>query len=63
MKIESPVLTVHEIAELLRVHPITVYRLVARGELRPFKLGRMLRFDRKEIERWVAAKRRRRRLP
>jgi excisionase family DNA binding protein len=42
-------LTVVDAAEYLRVHRITVYRLVATGLLHPFKVGRFWRFPRSDI--------------
>jgi excisionase family DNA binding protein len=43
------VLTVDDVAEYLRVHPMTVYRLVAKGVLHSFKVGRFWRFLRSDI--------------
>jgi excisionase family DNA binding protein len=42
-------LTVKETAELFRVNPSTIYRLVARGQLHAIRIGRQLRFDAKEL--------------
>src|SRR5262249_23552017 len=44
-------LRVGEAADLLRVRPETVYRWVERGLLPSVRLGRLLRVDRKELER------------
>jgi excisionase family DNA binding protein len=60
MKRRPTVFTAHEIAEILRIHPTTVYRLVASGELHPYRVGRSLRFDQTEIEALVFPKARRR---
>src|SRR4051794_22140104 len=38
-------MTTHEVAVLLRVHPRTVQRLVERGELQAVHLGAAVRFD------------------
>ena len=46
------ILTLHDVAEYLRVHPSTVYRLIKRGELPRFKIGRDFRFNRESIDRW-----------
>jgi len=35
-------MTVAEVAALLQVHRITIYRLIAKGELHPFKIGQRL---------------------
>jgi excisionase family DNA binding protein len=50
MKLESPVLTVREVAEILRVHQVTVYRLIRNGTLSPLRVGRVWRFDRGQVE-------------
>lgn len=39
MKKMGEILTVAEVALLLRLHPTTIYRLVKRGELPGFKIG------------------------
>lgn len=35
------------------MHPVTVYRLVKEEKLPVFRIGRMLRFDADELERWM----------
>jgi excisionase family DNA binding protein len=52
--VASGVLTVGELAEYLRVHPSTIYRLLERKELPAFKVGRDWRFTTEEIDRWRA---------
>jgi excisionase family DNA binding protein len=47
------VLTVREVADLLRVHRCTIYRLLRKGELPAFKLGADWRFLRDEVELWT----------
>ena len=42
--------TVKELAELLRVTEMTIYRLVKRGELTAYHIGRAMRFRRDDIE-------------
>jgi excisionase family DNA binding protein len=49
------VMTVHDLAAYLRVHPSTIYRLVKRRELRAFKVGADWRFNREAIDRWRLA--------
>jgi excisionase family DNA binding protein len=47
------VLTLEEVAEFLRVHPSTIYRLLRRHDIPAFKLGADWRFNQESIERWV----------
>lgn len=47
------VLTANEVAALLRVHPTTVRAMVAAGSLPAIRAGRLLRFSRVAIERWL----------
>jgi excisionase family DNA binding protein len=46
--------TLREVAEYLKVHPVTVYRLVKSGQLPAARIGRDLRFDIRLVEQWVA---------
>ena len=57
MATETPkILTLPEVAELLRVHPITVYRMIKQGRLPSFRIGRVLRFDSAQLEDWLRAR-------
>lgn len=47
----SAVLTVSEAAALLRVSPKTVRRMIRRGELLSFHVGRLVRIRRDSLER------------
>lgn len=53
-------ITVQETADRMSVSRATLDRLVARGEFpQPFQFSdRTLRFDRDEVEGWIAAQRR-----
>jgi len=44
-----------EVAAFLRCDPSTVYELVDRGDLHAVRLGRVFRFTREEIARFVAS--------
>ena len=48
----SPVMTVRELADYLRVHPSTIYRLLKQKRIPAFKFGREWRFNRETIDRW-----------
>ena len=49
----TPLLTVAEAAELLRVHSNHVYELIRRGELPHVRLGRVIRLPRHRLEQWI----------
>lgn len=46
---KSAYLTVPEVADLLRVSRMTVYRLLDRGELRGYRMSRCVRIDRRDL--------------
>ncbi len=46
---EEELLTVKEVAEWLRVTPITIHRMVKQGGLKFYHIGKQLRFRREEI--------------
>jgi len=48
----SSILTIQDIAEYLRVHPTTIYRLLKKKQLPAFKVGRDWRFNLESIDRW-----------
>ena len=48
------ILTVQEVARYLRVHTMTVYRMIQRGDLPGVRVGRGWRFKRDQIDRWLA---------
>jgi excisionase family DNA binding protein len=48
------VLTIGEVAEMLRVHPTTVYRLLKRGDIPGFKIGGNWRVSVNALDRWVS---------
>ena len=47
------VMTISEVAEYLKVHNSTIYRLLKRGQLPGFKIGSDWRFDQREIDLWI----------
>ncbi|HYA35973.1 MAG TPA: helix-turn-helix domain-containing protein [Candidatus Binataceae bacterium] len=47
------VITVKELADYLRCHTSTVYRLLKRNELPAFKIGSDWRFNREAIDTWL----------
>jgi excisionase family DNA binding protein len=47
------ILTIPEVAELLRIAEKTVYTLAQRGEIPAFKVGGQWRFSRGAIQVWI----------
>jgi len=47
------ILTIREVAELLKINEKTAYRLAADGKIPGFKVGGSWRFDRQEITSWI----------
>jgi len=56
MSTTDHVLTLQEVADLLRVHPNTVYRRAREGTIPAFKIGSDWRFHRASIEEWMRAR-------
>lgn len=52
MASSTKVLTVNELAEYLRVHRSTIYRLLKKGQLPGFKIGSDWRFNVEVIDAW-----------
>ena len=52
----SPLLTIDEVADFLHVSKTSVYRLVERRELPFCRVGRTLRFTRRDLEAYLAAR-------
>lgn len=50
----AQVMTVFELAEYIKVHPSTIYRMLKHNpEIPAFKVGSDWRFDRDAIDRWL----------
>jgi excisionase family DNA binding protein len=47
-------LTVHEVAEIMRVSNMTVYRLIRAGELRAVRVGRGYRIRERDVESYLS---------
>ena len=52
---QGKIMTVRELAEYLRVHPSTIYRLLRHGTLPAFRVGSDWRFSREAIDLWRLA--------
>ena len=49
-------LTVKEVAEVLKIRPLTVYQYVCRGIIPSVKIGNCLRFDEEAINELIKSK-------
>jgi excisionase family DNA binding protein len=49
----ATVLTLEEVAQFLRIHPSTVYRLLRKHTIPAFKVGSDWRFNQESVEKWV----------
>lgn len=49
----SEILTMREVAALLKINEKTAYKLAAKGNIPGFKVGGSWRFDRRELEIWI----------
>jgi excisionase family DNA binding protein len=47
------VLTLEEVAHVLKVHPSTIYRLLKKHSIPAFKMGSDWRFNMDSIEKWI----------
>jgi len=50
------ILTIREVAELLKINEKTAYKLAHAGKIPGFKVGGSWRFERQEIARWIRRK-------
>lgn len=52
---EFPLMTIEQVAQLLQLQPETVRTMARQGRIPALRIGRLWRFDRKQIEIWLAA--------
>lgn len=50
---ERPLLTAGEVAEKLRINVYSAYRLMASGDLRTIRIGKLRRVDARDLERYL----------
>jgi excisionase family DNA binding protein len=50
----AEIMTTKEIAEYLRLHQITVCKYAAEGEIPAVRVGRVWRFDKEAIDKWIS---------
>ncbi|OQA93936.1 MAG: Helix-turn-helix domain protein [Microgenomates group bacterium ADurb.Bin219] len=51
---EEKFYTVEEVAQILKVNPMTVYRRVKEGKLKVYKVGRVFRIGEKSLQNYLA---------
>jgi excisionase family DNA binding protein len=51
--VEETFFTVQELAQYLRMKPITIYKHASKGELPGFKVGASWRFKKSSIDKWI----------
>ena len=56
VKIESPLLTLAEAAQLLRISPRTMRRVADDGEIRAIRIRRTLRFHKDDLHSFLSGK-------
>lgn len=52
MSTDRQVLTLGELADYLRVHPTTIYRMLKKKQIPAFRMGSDWRFNRVTIDQW-----------
>ena len=53
---DDSILTIREVADLLKIGEKTTYTMAQRQELPGFKVGGQWRFRRADIDRWIEAR-------
>jgi len=54
VNIESPLLREPAACDYLTVKRTTLWKLVSEGAIRPVRLGRSVRFPKRELDKWLA---------
>ena len=49
------ILTTKEIAKYLKLHEITICKYAAEGKIPAIRIGRVWRFDKEVIDKWITA--------
>lgn len=50
---EYPLMTIEQVAQFLQLQPETVRTMARQGRIPALRVGRLWRFDRKQIELWL----------
>jgi excisionase family DNA binding protein len=52
--LDDPLLTVGEVAQIMRVSNMTVYRLIKSGQLAALRVGKNYRIRRRDVDRYLS---------
>ena len=52
----SELMSAKEVAEYFSIPQMTIYKYAAQGKIPALRVGRVWRFDRKAVDRWVCGK-------
>ncbi len=50
------IMTTKEIAKYLKLHEITIIKYAGKGEIPAFRIGKVWRFDKEVIDKWITGK-------
>ena len=50
------IMTTRDVAKYLKLHPITICKFAGEGKIPAIRVGRLWRFDKEVIDRWLAGK-------
>lgn len=53
-RFDDPLLTVGEVAQVMRVSNMTVYRLIKSGQLAALRVGKNYRIRRRDVDRYLS---------
>ena len=48
------IMTTRDVAKYLKLHPITICKFAGEGKIPAIRVGRLWRFDKEVIDRWLA---------
>ena len=51
----ATIMTTQDVAKYLKLHPITINKFAREGTIPGVRIGRVWRFDKETIDRWIAA--------
>ena len=51
----AEIMTTQEVAKYLKLHEITISKLVKEGKIPGVRIGRVWRFDKETIDKWISS--------